>query len=303
MVTLLGLLTLAAILPWWPVALVASLCGSMVMVRAFIIFHDYKHGAMFRGNRLIGPVLDFYGLIFLTAPSYWNRTHNHHHSHVGELEHSAVGSFPIFDLETWENADPLERLHYRIARHPVTLIFAYVTVFLVSNTIEPLIRNPRKNWMCGVSLLLHGGIVTAFLLLGGFWFAFFSFWLPYAVATSWGAYLFYVQHNFRGVKILSANDWNPVDASILSTSFLKLNPILRWCTGSIGYHHVHHLNSVIPFYRLKEAHDAIPEMQNATVTRLGFKELFVGLNQKIWDPATGTMLAFKDANRVKDVGN
>ncbi|MDC1142124.1 fatty acid desaturase [Planctomycetota bacterium] len=301
MLALLGLLALAAMLPWWPVALAASLCGSMVMVRTFIIFHDYKHGAMFRGNRLIGHLLDFYGMIFLCPPSHWNRTHNHHHSHVGELKHSSIGSFPIFDVETWKEANSLERMHYRVVRHPVTLIFAYITVFLVGFTLVPLIRYPRKNWMCGVSLLIHGSIVTAFWLLGGFWIALMCFWLPYAVASSWGAYLFYVQHNFRGVKILSPENWNPVDASILSTSFLKLNPILRWCTGGIGYHHIHHLNSAIPFYRLKEAHHSIPELQKATVTTLGLKDVFLGLSKHVWDPFTETMISYKEAS-CKELG-
>ncbi|MDC1142616.1 fatty acid desaturase, partial [Planctomycetota bacterium] len=213
---LFGLLTLAALVPWWPLKVAASLCGSLVMVRGFILFHDYKHGAIFRKSRVVGPLLNLYGLLFLTAPEYWKKTHNYHHAHVGAKEHAEVGSFPLMDTEGWKNATAMERFHYRIARSPFTLMFAYFTVFLISNTIEPFLRNPKKNWICGASLLVHAGAVVGLWMLGGFWFVFLVFWMPYFVAAAGGAYLFYVQHNFKGMKVLPDDEWSLYNASMQS---------------------------------------------------------------------------------------
>jgi omega-6 fatty acid desaturase (delta-12 desaturase) len=234
-------------------------------------------------------------MLFLTAPKYWRETHNFHHAHVSNMRYSSTGSYPVMTKQMWQEASRLERLHYRISRHPLTYAFAYLTVFLISNTIEPFLRSPRKNWSSGAALLVHAGLIAGLWLAGGFWTAFFGFILPYTIAGAFGAYLFYVQHNFAGMKILREDEWNMYDASMVSTSYLKLDPILEWCTGSIGYHHVHHLNAAIPFYRLKEAHKAIPELQKVPTVRLTPRDIWQGLRQKVWDPDQGRMLTFKEA--------
>ena len=41
--------------------------------------------------------------------------------------------------------------------------------------------------------------------------------------------------------------------------------ILHWFTANIGYHHIHHLNARIPFYRLPEAMRAIPRLLRGLV--------------------------------------
>lgn len=59
-------LVLAAVLPWWPLRLAASITGGLVLVRAFIIYHDYMHGSLLRGSRLARVVLYALGLLMLT---------------------------------------------------------------------------------------------------------------------------------------------------------------------------------------------------------------------------------------------
>jgi omega-6 fatty acid desaturase (delta-12 desaturase) len=295
---LIGLLTIAAISPWWPMQVAFSLMGSLVMVRGFILFHDYKHGAILRGSRFAKYVLHIYGMIFLSGPSYWRETHNYHHANVSTIEGSSVGSIPIMTARMWREAKPMQRFHYRIARSPLTLLFAYITVFLISNSTEAFIRNPRKNWGAGASVLVHAGLIAGLWLLGGFWTAFYCFLLPYPIAACLGAYLFYVQHNFRGMQILPADKWSIYEASMKSTSFLKTNRVLDWCFGSIGYHHVHHINAAIPFYRLREAMEAIPALQNVTVTTLKPRDVWDSLRQKIWDEDQNKMLTWKEAKAL-----
>jgi acyl-lipid omega-6 desaturase (Delta-12 desaturase) len=292
------LLTSAALLPWWPVQLVCSLLGAGVMVRGFIVYHDFMHGAILRGSKLAGAILRVYGLLFLTPPQHWRNTHNFHHANVATIEGSSIGSFPVMTVEQYRRATFWGKAYYKLARHPLTYLFAYITVFFFSNSLEPFVRNPRKAWHSGLSILMHAALIAGLWLVGGFMTAFFAFILPYAVAAALGAYLFYAQHNFPGMKVLSAEEWSIPEASLASSSWMRLNPVLDWMTGSIGYHHVHHLNAAIPFYRLKEAMRAIPELQDPVVTNLAPWSMYRCLRLKLWDEQASRMLTFREARRA-----
>jgi omega-6 fatty acid desaturase (delta-12 desaturase) len=131
---------------------------------------------------------------------------------------------------------------------------------------------------------------------GGFSTALFGFLLPYAIAAFLGAYLFFVQHNFVGMKMLPADEWTPERAAILSSSHLDLGLIMRWFTGDIGYHHVHHLNRTIPFYRLAEAMQAIPELQGAAKkTTLMPRDVAACLRLALYDEQKDCMVSYREA--------
>ena len=70
---------------------------------------------------------------------------------------------------------------------------------------------------------------------------------------------------------------------------------MKWFTGNIGYHHVHHLNAKIPFYRLPEAMDGIVELQTPTTTSLNPIDVMGCLRLKLWDPASEKLLTFREA--------
>jgi omega-6 fatty acid desaturase (delta-12 desaturase) len=74
-----------------------------------------------------------------------------------------------------------------------------------------------------------------------------------------------------------------------------MNPVLQWFTGNIGFHHVHHLNAKIPFYRLPEAMRSIPELQAITPLRLTPADIYRCLRLKLWDPARNRMVSFRGA--------
>ena len=107
-------LSVAALSPWWPLQAAASLFGGLVFVRAFILFHDFQHGALLRGSRIAGALFYVYGLVALTPPQNWRRNHNFHHANVGKqivsdksqfaLLTSDVGSFPLMTTDMWQRA-------------------------------------------------------------------------------------------------------------------------------------------------------------------------------------------------------
>ena len=209
LVVLAVLLACAAVAPWWPLRVAASIVGGLVIVRVFILYHDFLHGALLPGSRLASGLFYSLGLLMLTPPRHWRSSHNFHHAHVGKaivaqrdafpIVTSDVGSFPLMSTESWQTATTWQRLRYRTARHPITILCAYVTVFLFIGCVDPLLKNPRKYWDGALSLIVHGGTIALLWACAGFGVVLSAFFLPFVIASALGAYLFYVQHTFEGL--------------------------------------------------------------------------------------------------------
>jgi omega-6 fatty acid desaturase (delta-12 desaturase) len=293
LVVLIATLALAALMPWWPLRLLASLASGLLLGRTFILYHDYMHGAILRGSRLGRFVMYTVGLLFLAPPASWRASHNYHHANVAKLNGPAIGSFPMMTVDAWRGATRMRRFRYRFSRHPLTMLAAYLTIFTYSLTLEPLFTHPRRSWDSLLALALHASVIVGLGLVGGASTAFFAFLLPFAIADALGAYLFYAQHNAEGLRMFSAAEWTFFRAALESSTFMRLGPMMTWFLGNIGYHHVHHLNPGIPFYRLPEAMAAIPALQRPTVTSLRPRDIAACLRANLWDETRGAMVSFK----------
>ena len=292
---LLGCALAAAIVaPWWPVRLAASIAGALLLVRSFILYHDFMHGSILPGSRLARAVFYSYAAVNLTPPRSWRDSHNFHHANVGRIAASSVGAFPLMTTETWRKSSRTERLAYRVTRHPATILCAYLTIFLFSVTLLPLLRRPSRYWDSAVSLVAHGVVMATLYVFGGFDAMFFGLLLPMVMAGALGGYLFYAQHSFPGMRILPDAEWSAIRAALVSSSYLRLGTVLRWFTGNIGFHHVHHLNSLIPFYELPRAMAGIPELQHPTVTSLKPRDVMACFRANLWDDASGCMVRYRD---------
>jgi omega-6 fatty acid desaturase (delta-12 desaturase) len=291
---LLGCQVLAAqsSLPWWSRFGFSAVAG-LLTIRAFIVYHDFKHGAILRGSKLGKFILDGFGIYILTPSKVWTQTHNYHHAHTAKIVGSHVGSYIMLTPEMYEAATPRQRFMYRLARHPLTIVFGYVTVFIYGFCIAAFVRNPRKNPDSLIALVVQAALIAGLWSYFGFAVAFLSLLLPQLIAHALGAYLFYAQHNFPDVHVQPRESWTFVRASLESSSYLKLGPVMNFFTGNIGYHHVHHLNHRIPFYRLPDAMAAIPELQNPVgTTTLSWKDISACFQQKLWDPEQNRMVPF-----------
>ena len=302
---LIGTLVAASRVSFWPLRTAFSVIGGLLFVRAFILYHDFLHGAILRKSRFLKFGFYLYGLIVVTPPKSWRHSHNFHHANVGKpipvsagkfsLLTSDVGAVPLMTTEMWRQASWTKRLMYRVSRHPLTILAAYLTVFLYSICLYPLVREPRKYWDGAAALIAHASVIVLLWIFGGWDVMLFSFVLPFSIASCCGAYLFFAQHNFEGMQVVNAGEWTYVRASVESSSFMQLNPIMNWFTGNVGYHHVHHVNSHIPFYRLPEAMKAIPQLQTPHVTTLRLRDVWVCLRLSLWDTELNRLVTYRGA--------
>ncbi|HEX7664313.1 MAG TPA: fatty acid desaturase [Polyangiaceae bacterium] len=280
----------------WPVRVIASLLEALLIVRAFILFHDFQHNAILRGSKIARAFFWTFGLTVLTPPRVWRDTHNYHHANNAKIVGSHVGSYPIVTVAMWSAMSPAQRMAYRIARHPLTIALGYFTVFAWGMCVSPLLRAPKKNRSAVLALAFQ--VLAAIVLVHAFgvdaWL--YAVFAPLVLAMALGSYLFYAQHNFEGMELRARENWSYVAAALTSSSYMPLGPIGRYFTGNIGYHHVHHLNPGIPFYRLPEAMAAIEELQTPHETRLRWHDISAGFRGDVWDSLENEMISFERAD-------
>ncbi|NIG55028.1 fatty acid desaturase [Chitinophaga sp. Cy-1792] len=297
--TTLGLLAAALactlLLPFFAARLTASILSGLLIVRMFVIYHDHQHHTILQQSATANAVMAIFGLYILAPTSIWKRSHDYHHKHNSKLFSASIGSYPIATRYKYEQMSGRERRTYLFTRHPLTILAGYLSMFLIGMCAQSFLSSPRKHLDSLLAIIIHIGGSAAIIYFMG-WQAWALFILiPFTIACCIGAYLFYAQHNFPGVTFKENEEWCYHDAALLSSSYMLMSPIMNWFTANIGYHHIHHLNARIPFYRLPEAMANIPELQTAKTTSLGLMDVIACLRLKIWDPKLQRMITLREA--------
>ena len=271
-----------------------SVLSGFLIVRMFVIYHDHQHRAILDRSPLANAIMTLFGLFVLAPTSIWKRSHDYHHKHNSKLFSASIGSYPIMTRKRYLTATPGERRMYLFTRHPLTILFGYFTMFIYGMCISSFISNSRKHMDSLLALLLHAVLYFAVIHFFGWTAALLCISIPFLIACCIGSYLFYAQHNFPGVTFKDNAEWSYQHAALESSSYMKLNPVMRWFTGNIGYHHIHHINARIPFYRLPETMEKIPAFQQAKMTSMRPRDIARCLRLKVWDPERGQMIGLKE---------
>jgi acyl-lipid omega-6 desaturase (Delta-12 desaturase) len=273
-----------------PLRIVCSGLTGLLMVRLFVIYHDQQHRAILPKSRLAAILMRLLGICLICPNAVWRSSHDYHHSHNCKLRSASIGSFPIMTRDQYRQTPAGERFLYLFMRHPLTILFGYITVFLFGMVILPFFSAPRKNIDSIPAFLLHGTIALWLAIHFGWPALALTMLLPFFIASALGSYFFYAQHNFPGVILKDKAGWTYEGAALESSSYLKTNPLMAWFTGNIGYHHIHHLNHRVPFYRLPELYRDIPELRQVRTTSLHPLEILRCLRLKVWCVETQRMV-------------
>ena len=236
----------------WLAVPLAMIAGGFV-VRMFIIFHDCTHGSFFKSqkaNRIVGTIS---GIITLFPFEKWKREHNIHHATSGNLDKRGTGDIWVMTVEEYAEASFWGRLAYRLYRNPIVMFgLGPIYLFLIANRFnrkEAKRKERMSTYITNVSIVA----IYSILILAIGWEAFLIIQLPILyVAGSLGIWLFYVQHQFEDSYYEDETEWDFVKAAVDGSSYYKLPKILQWVSGSIGYHHVHHLSPRVPNYHLEK---------------------------------------------------
>jgi omega-6 fatty acid desaturase (delta-12 desaturase) len=144
--------------------------------------------------------------------------------------------------------------------------------------------------LTNLSLVALHGTLAAMLGVGPMAAVLLAVIVPASIIGVW---LFSLQHHFDGTHWARHVQWDPVDAALRGSSFLRLPRLLQWVTGNIGFHHVHHASPRVPNYRLEACHGAHPGFTAASVLTLG--DGLRASRHALWDEGRGRMVTFAEA--------
>jgi acyl-lipid omega-6 desaturase (Delta-12 desaturase) len=269
------------------------LLSSGFLIRVFIIFHDCGHGSFFKSKKLNVMVGKACGILAFTPYHWWTDSHRAHHQTVGNLDKRGYGDVWTLTVDEYLESGPWQRFLYRLFRHPLFLIcFGGPMGFLVLN------RFSRSKMTKKQKLNLYFTNTVLFLIALGMslligWQAFLLIQIPIMyIAAMGGVYLFYLQHQYDDVSWCRTEEWNYHNMALEGSSFFKLPAVLRWFTGNIGFHHVHHLGPTIPNYNLPKCH-----AENSlfhSVKPITFFKSFHSLKLRLWDEANQRIISFRE---------
>jgi len=283
-------------------------------LRIFALMHECGHRSLFRSvwlNRWIGFLLG----VLSGMPQYvWAQHHNYHHAHNGNWERYR-GPYATLSVDEYAALSGSQQRFYRhkcsIAAAPLAgfiylifnprLTWLKGTVGLLAHLFKGKLARPdlslrelaasykTRFWknsreyramLWNNLVLLSAWTIMSWYCGAGLFFLVYV--LTVSVAGGLGIVLFTVQHNFEHAYATDCANWDYDTGAIKGTSFLVLPAWLNWFTANIGYHHIHHLSSSIPSYRLVACHEEYQHLF-PDVARVKLSEVSGAMKCILWD--------------------
>ncbi len=280
----------------WLTLLLAPLAAGC-LVRLFLIQHDCGHGSVFRSQRANDWLGRALGVLTLTPYDLWRHSHAIHHAGSGNLDRRGIGDVATLTVAEFRARGRWGKLQYRIYRNPLVMFGAGpFLVFLLHHRLPiGFFRAGAMPWVStmGTNLgILAAAAATAWVVGLS---PFLLIHLPIVLlGASAGVWLFYVQHQFEETHWDGSERWQRHEAALRGSSYYDLPAVLRWFSANVGIHHVHHLSSRIPHYRLPDVIRDHPEL--AAVNRLTLGESLRCVRLALWDEDARRLVPFAAAS-------
>ncbi len=293
------------VLSWWLVAngqwwgLLLTIPAAGFLLRLFMIQHDCGHGS-FYGKRLLDDWTGrFIGVLTFTPYDCWRRTHAIHHASSGNLDARGIGDVRTLTVAEYRALGAWGRAGYWLYRHPAVMFgLGPAWLFLIHQRLPfGVMRGGTVPWVSTMGTNVAIAVVVVALIWAIGIVPFLLIQIPIILmAGTAGVWLFYVQHQFETTQWDSKEDWKFEPAALHGSSFYDLPPLLRWFTANIGIHHVHHISSRVPFYRLPQVLKDHPGLRQ--IGRISIAESFGGVKLVLWDEAHRRLISFREARML-----
>ncbi|MEO6759330.1 MAG: fatty acid desaturase [Saprospiraceae bacterium] len=287
---------------WLTLAL--AVVNGFFLVRIFIIQHDCGHQSFTKNRQANDIIGEICSLISFMPYRYWAKSHNYHHGHNGLLhEHRDIGDIELLTVQEFKVLSRWQKLRYLLFRSfPVLFVIGPAWYLLIQNRL-PLIN--LKGWeharrsLIKHNLLLVGLHVSLIMLLGykAFLFVHLPILLVFALVAVW---FFYVQHQHETAYKQWKDKWDYIRSAVQGSTYYTLPKMFHWLTGNIGYHHIHHLNPLVPNYQLARCHHENPVLDKVA-NKITFIQSLRCIFNKLWDEDQQRMISYREYMRRRRV--
>ena len=266
------------------------------LVRLFMIQHDCGHGSFFRDRRHNDALGRVIAVLTLTPYAHWRLEHARHHATAGNLDRRGHGDVDLLTVAEYRALPRWRRFGYRLSRHPLAMLgLGPLYVFVLKHRVP---AHPLRAGLAAWRDVMASNLVLALTLGAAIWIFGTRDLLLVQLPVTWlasamGIWLFYVQHQFERTYWERDGGWCALAGGLHGSTHLDLPPLLRWFTANIGVHHVHHLCSRIPSYRLGEVLRAHPELREVNRVTLCRSARSFGLG--LWDETKRRLVSFAEA--------
>tara|TARA_B100001939_G_scaffold339188_1_gene345673 strand:+ start:5402 stop:6388 length:987 start_codon:yes stop_codon:yes gene_type:complete len=276
---------------------VISIISGLFLCRVFVLQHDACHLSLFTNkthNRTSALILGFFSMI----PSrLWNHIHNTHHGLVGNLDtRNKNPELWTMTVNEYKQSSVFKRILYRFARSVIFRLIITPALWIIA----PRFPIPHLGLKINLSILTHNifyAIILYFIIINNSFdvFAVTYLW-PLYIFNFMASIMFYLQHQYENTYWEENEKWDLFEASIHGSSHLKVGKFMAWISGNVGCHHVHHLNTKIPCYKLPVATEEVNEILD--IEPIVIKDLFYHLNCVLWDSKRNKLISFKELNEL-----
>lgn len=280
------------------ITLILSAFNSLFILRLFVIQHDCGHSSFFKSRAVSDWVGRFIGVLTITPYDVWRRTHSEHHSGAGNLGRQGMGDINTKTVSEYQALSQFQKFIYRLYRNPFVLFAIIPTyLFMLQNRLPlGLMNSGSKYWLSAMGTNLSIAIVLSTIYYFGGWAPVCLIFLPSTLlAATFGVWLFYVQHQFEDTHWDHQEEWDMHEAALEGSSHYDLPLVLHWFSANIGIHHIHHLYSRIPFYRLPQIVKDYPVLSENQ--RLSIYESFACVKLHLWDENDRKLISYKQFHR------
>ena len=285
-----------SISPW--LALTIAVGNAAFLLRLFCIQHDCGHGSFFKSRTASDWVGRVLGVLTLTPYDVWRRSHSIHHSSSGNLGKRGIGDIHTMTVAEYKASSWMQRFQYRLYRNPIILFgLGPGYIFFLQNRLPVGLMESAKYWISAMAT--NAAILVALTVIwyfGGLMPILLIFLPTTLLAATAGMWLFYVQHQFEDANWSEEEEWEMHEAALHGSSHYVMPRPLQWVSANIGIHHVHHLYSRIPFYRLPEVLRDHADLANTN--RLTIRESIACARLHLWDDDSKQLLSFKQARAM-----
>jgi omega-6 fatty acid desaturase (delta-12 desaturase) len=279
----------------------------LLNIKTFIIFHDCGHNSYTPSiilNYAIGTIIS--PLIYF--PYSWNYKHHTHHLTNGNYQNKYNFNYNELVCHTFKQykiMNSMKQSIYKILFSPYMLftVLVYIKFIIIERiyVVEFFIKQYayKLSYLHLVldQILNNAGIGFMLYLQSNYYVLYHSLFAMFLSSTC-GAVLFKNQHTFNPAYVVNNETWNMKDSGLGGSSFIQIPYLLKYFTGGIEYHHIHHMNAKIPGYNLQAYHEEVVSKSNMfdNVVKLSMNDCYNNLWLVLYDEDKKKYITFAEAD-------